>query len=585
MKKKFLFITCSLVLFASCSHSAVATSKSDDQLVTSSSTNTTNEIVTSNETSSLVSTSINEVTTSDKKTTSETISSISSSASIDKTLSYQEKIDAYLDGASINDQDFIKKIKSLDTLDNTISNNAIYASANGNGEGSIDDPYALQDAFDSLKAGQTLYLRGGTYDTKKMDGYFINCKGTKDAYIRICAYPGEKVLITNSYNGKEAYGFQVDANASYFILEGIEIANIKSQSAYGIAFWGNNQNHIIIRNMNIHHIETTSANPEKDTNSSGNAIILFGEQSKPISNVALINNYCHDNKTGWAETLSVTANCEYIYVLENRVENNTNIGIDFYGNAGYCSTASLDQPRYCVAANNVISKSFCSYADCAGLYVDGSRDILLQYNLIKNCQYGIEIGSEEGHRQPNYPVKNILVRNNVCENNSVTAIRIGGYEESSTGYVKDTKIINNTFIDNDKSNNNAGIIIAKVDNIEFKNNLLYKSSNSDLVSTDFSESYSKNIKFTNNLFYQENKSASEISTYIFKNSKTGIDAFNSIFNGSTLYHEFSVNDDYTLVSNSYAIDLGETDSDVGNYDYYLTSRVKGNKLDLGACEA
>ncbi len=581
MKGKLLFATCTLLLLTSCVSGVSSTSEKNSSISNQS------EII-SNATTNSINTNTSENSTTSEHLTS-SINKESSTSSfnsqIDHSLTYQEKIDAYIDGAAINDQEFINKIKSIDGHDEGITSNAIYASPNGNGEGTYESPYALQDAFDSLKAGQTLYLRGGTYDTKKMDGYFINCKGTKDAYIKICAYPGEKVLITNSYKGKEAYGFQVDGGACYFILEGIEIANIKSQSSYGIAFWGNNQNHIIIRNMDIHHIETTSSNPETDTNSSANAIILFGEQKNPISNVALINNHCHDNKTGWAETISVTANCEYIYVLENKVENNTNIGIDFYGNAGYCSTPSLDQPRYCVAANNIIANSFCAYADCAGLYVDGSRDILLQYNVIKNCQYGIEIGSEEGHRQPNYPVKNIIVRNNVCENNSVTAFRIGGYEEKNTGIVKDTKIINNTFINKATSGDNAEIIIAKVDNIEFKNNLLYKNNNGDIVSTDFNETYSKNIKFTNNLFYQVNKKASEVTTYIFKNSKTGIEAFNNVFNGTTLYHEFKVNEDYTLPLNSYAVDLGEQDLDIGNYDYYLNKRIKGKTIDIGACEA
>ena len=42
-----------------------------------------------------------------------------------------------------------------------------------------------------------------------------------------------------------------------------------------------------------------------------------------------------------------------------------------------CSVPLNDQPRYCVAAGNTVYNSICSYAECAGLYLDGARE----YNI------------------------------------------------------------------------------------------------------------------------------------------------------------------------------------------------------------
>lgn len=598
MKKfKIPFFIFSVFLF-SCAKDNISSSvfESKESLSTISNISTENN-TSQNNTSSFNSiltennvTSSSENISSTINSSSENVASSNSSYIADKELNYQEKIDAYLDGATIADKKFIEKIKNIGEYqeNESPSSNAIYASstASSSGDGSIENPYPLQDAIDSVEAGQTLYLRGGTYDSKSLDGYFLTARGNENAYITIRPYRDEKVVITNSYRGKEVYGFQVDAGACYFILEGLEIKDIKSSCGYGIAFWGDNQNHIIIRNNNIHNIETTSSNPENDSDAGANAILLNGEKSNPISNIALMNNYCHDNITGWSETLSVTANCEYVYVFENKVSNNTNIGIDFYGNAGYCKTASLDQPRYCVAANNLVENSFCSYAECAGLYVDGARDIILQYNTVKNCQFGIEIGSEEGHKQPNYPVKNIVVRSNVCAENKVTGLRIGGYDKKKTGYVQDTTIINNTFINNTKveGEQSAEIILAKVDNIVFKNNLILKDNEGAIIKTDFDDNYAKNLHFVNNLIYQNKKTKDTILFEMFLNSQEGLDNFNSLISGTMLFNEVYLQSDYKLSANSYAIDRGQSDSLLGNYDYNLNSRVK-NVVDIGACEA
>ncbi len=445
-----------------------------------------------------------------------------------------------LEGATISDTAFIDYYKSLDEYEYEpeIVANAKYASPKGNGEGTKEDPYDLQDAFDDLKAGDTLYLRGGTYTLTDADGLYLTAKGSADNYITIRNYPGEQPVIKNSYVGREAYAVQLDAGVSYIVVEGLEITGIKSLTACGIAVYGNGQNHVIIRNCKLHDIKTDSPDPENDDDAGANAILLLGENNKAISNFIIADNDIRDNVTGWSESLSVAGNCEYIYVLNNVVDNNTNIGIDFYGNAKYCKTPSLDQPRYCVAAYNKISRSKCNYADCAGLYVDGARDVILQYNEITGSQFGIEIGSEE--RNDDYPVTNVIVKNNVMKNNLVAGLRVGGYEQGDkTGYVKNTRIYDNVIQNNvAEGTDGAEIVIAKCDGVSFEKNRVHALVGL-IVSTDFTATVTKNVTFVNNIFSKTGKTANTVEFYIYGLTVTGISAFNDLF-GTNLYAAPSV---------------------------------------------
>ena len=107
---------------------------------------------------------------------------------------------------------------------------------------------------------------------------------------------------------------------------------------------------------------------------------------------------------------------------------------------------------------NIIKRSISPYDDCAGLYVDGARDIYLAENTIERSQFGLEIGSEE--KNDKYSVKNIIVKNNILRGNTVTGIRVGGYEEIETGTVQ------NNFV----QESHTAVVISKAKNITFAHN-------------------------------------------------------------------------------------------------------------------
>ncbi len=479
------------------------------------------------------------------------------------------------------DEAFINEILKGST--DTVSDNALYVSPNGSdtNEGTVDTPLkTVQKALDIVEAGQTIYLREGTYTALNT----FKSSGTEDNYITLRNYPGEKPYLTMTA-GSDGAILHLDGN-DYIKIEGLEIGGLSSVIAQGILLDGN-ENHIIIRNNDIHNLLTTK--PGENENGEANAILCYGEgktEEDSINNICIENNSVHNNTTGWCESVSVTGNAKYVNIINNTVYENTNIGIDFYGNAGYCSVPALDQPRYCVAAGNEVYKSVCSYAECAGLYVDGARDVVLENNIIHDSMYGIEIGSEE--LQADYPVKNIIARNNLVYNNSAGGIRVGGYDKKATGYVKDTKVYNNTIVNNGDGEGgwNGELCFVKCDGIDVKNNIVYKESTEyPMIGGDLPSAYVLNVNFSNNVFY--NPLGEDGIYFEFAGgSAEGIAAFNAQTGGSDTFGQPVFNADYSLQTGSYGIDIGSSDviEYMGNCaDLANNYRVIDN-IDAGAFE-
>ena len=498
-------------------------------------------------------------------------------------LSYNEKLSTFIESSYVHNESFYNYITNdNEYIDNEeLVSNAIYVSPIGEGEGTIDNPCSIYTAVKNVKPGQTIYLRGGNYSLKST----INIKnsGSENNYIRIRNYPNEHVYLSSSADNVKKYReyvvFALAEGVSYIKIEGLEIADISTKNVIGIVAWNGGQSNIIIRNNSIHDLKTSSTNMN-DSDAGANAILLLGESYEPINNVLIYGNECYNNSTGWCETISVSSNCENVYVIENYVHDNTNIGIDFYGNAGYCDNPALDQPRYCVAALNMVEASVCEYADCAGLYVDGARDILLTNNIIKSSQYGIEIGAEE--LSEGYPVKNIMVRNNVMYKNTTCGLRIGGYDAKNCGYVTSTKIYNNTIINS--SYGGSGVItISKVDGIDFRNNIVHSEINCSLVTGDMSQTYSKNISFSYNYFNIAGKKDDELIFELFKGHQQGLVEFNAITSDTNIAGGIKFDKQYRVTA-GVTINAGDNSVNCGVYDYEFKNRVSDDHIDIGAYE-
>ena len=193
----------------------------------------------------------------------------------------------------ISDQNFIDM-----TLKSQKKSVVLYAAPKGSKNTcNINYPCSLETAIKKLKAGYTLYLKEGTYNVK--EGITISAKGKADSYITISSAPNEKAIISSECNKKskkdeceEISLFLLDEDASYIIIE---------------------------------NLISTTKNNTKGYEASG--ILLMGENSG-IDNVMIFKNSVKNNNLGFSEAISIEGNCRYIYVLNNSLTNNNNIGID-----------------------------------------------------------------------------------------------------------------------------------------------------------------------------------------------------------------------------------------------------------------
>lgn len=375
--------------------------------------------------------------------------------------------------------------------------NVIFVSTDGkeNAPGDINHPKSsLQEALNLAHPGTTIYLRKGTY---KGSYVFHHSGSRKRGYITVSAYKKEKVTISNQ---KNADGAAFNLNGCHYIrIQNLNIANLEAKNVYGVLL-ANSEHHITIKKCEFKKIVTTYPGTEYTPGGNSNAILLLGQKKKSIHHIYITGNKIHDNINGWSENISITGNCTRVFVRNNKVFNNTNIGIDFYGNAHYCSKPSLDQPRFCECTGNTVYNCKSPFAENAGIYIDGAKNILLKKNKVYNNFYGIEIGSEEWgkHHSPKNRVQNVVVTNNLLYKNIQCGLRLGGWtNDNRTGVVYNCKIIHNDFT---KGNSKDGteIILAKCDNILFKGNRFKNNANCKSViyyDEKIDKSKITNIKF------------------------------------------------------------------------------------------
>jgi hypothetical protein len=97
-------------------------------------------------------------------------------------------------------------------------------SATGSGDGSIGSPWTLQQALDgpsALHPGDTVYLRGGSYNNVSYNAYV---SGTSSAPIVFRAYPGERATIRKNDVSSTTF-FPLRIYGDYLWFWGIEIRN------------------------------------------------------------------------------------------------------------------------------------------------------------------------------------------------------------------------------------------------------------------------------------------------------------------------------------------------------------------------
>lgn len=493
-----------------------------------------------------------------------------------------------------------------------------YVSTTGNdaNAGTLASPWrTVGKAAASIGAGDTCYIRGGSYVERVT---VSNKHGTVSAPMTFMSYPGENASIeqtsVNPPTGLSA--LLTIVNSDYIIFKNLEFQNHKTSTAtkdlFGIYIHGA-CNGVQIRNNKIHDIWNYT------TSSSGNAhgIAAYGDSSTAINNLVIDGNEIHHCLLGSSETVALNGNVTNFTVTNNLIHDCNNIGIDFIGFEGVNSNSSLDYARNGVCARNVVYNIDSAYnpsyggtlgfaapyggfgsptpnddfRGAPGIYSDGGASIVIERNLVYQCNMAVEVGSEHSAKNST----GVLVRNNIFHHNHVGGVFIGG--AGTGGGTTGCSFTNNTIYGNDTSAYGGGEIAVQ-DNVTtttIKNNIIVcdPSGQQFILITGTGGSFpSGSIDY--NLYSGTTTNALE---FIWNGvSKTSFGAWksasaqdsHSVFTAAanTQIVNNASGGDYSLFATSPAVNAGDPGfvPATGEKDYGGQSRVAGFRVDTGADE-
>ena len=326
------------------------------------------------------------------------------------------------------------------------------------GPGTHAQPWlTIQHAVDTVPAGGTVLVESGTYNE------LVTITRSGDAragFITISAALGATPIVDGTKKGipNQENGLFTLVNVSFVRINGFEVRNyITSQIALepiGIYIIGRGS-HIEITNNRVHNI----ANTAKSQQANALGIAVYGQSViQPLSGIVIDHNEVFDLTLDFSESVALSGNVQGFQVTNNQIHDNNNIAIDMAGDEHYVTPYALDHARNGYVAGNLIynisSRSNPAYNSLGadGIYVDAAQSIVIERNLVHNCDIGIEVASE--HQINHQPLfgQNVFVRDNIVYASNLAGISIGGNDPHVDGGTRATVIANNTFVGDDTSN-------------------------------------------------------------------------------------------------------------------------------------
>lgn len=319
------------------------------------------------------------------------------------------------------------------------------------------DYTSIQAALNVASAGDTILVqdKAGGYNEKI---YFPRSGDETSGPIVLAACPEHHPII----DGTGVPGqFMVNIeNKSRVSISGFEIRdNTGVSDGSGVRVSGLGS-HIEIRGNRIHEMRGNNAM----------GITVYGTSlSESISNLIIDDNEIYDCDPAPSEALVLNGNVELFEVTGNYVHDVDNIGIDFIG--GETSINPVYVARDGICSGNRVIRANSSYGGGwgAGIYVDGACDILIEGNLVAECDLGIEIGAENS----GFDAIGIIVRSNLVLHNDKVGLVFGGYAQSA-GRTRYCLFVNNTCYENDTGGEYLGELwIQWASNNVVRNNIFY----------------------------------------------------------------------------------------------------------------
>jgi PKD repeat protein len=449
----------------------------------------------------------------------------------------------------------------------------------------------IQRAADVVQAGNLVFVKAGTYSD-----FSVTRSGSPGQPIVFRAYPGEKPII----RGSRTDGVILINESSYIIIDGINVDG----GGLKIQIQGAKSAYNQILNCELSH--------------GGAGIgIYYGAHDNLVKNCRI-----HDTINPWnwpRGSTTLRGDCCWgaAVIVAHGALNNVFEENYIYWNHGE-GVANFNAAHGTVWRHNIIADNWS-----VNLYIDGSKDVIIDGNLIyltsegkswptvdpnkpnKSNSLGIGVSVEcAGSANCYYPdwgeraVTGLTATNNIVvnANGGLWAFRNDGSYVAS-GWL----VANNTFINND-----VGIRVAGIDvqQSEFRNNIVIQNNSGDAVEI---QRPGPNTIFSNNLYFAIRQQAFRWGTTVtdFTGWKGLSSDANSLWSDPRLQDTSaipprfwsdptlpspspilpieSIAEAYKLTANSPAIDAGVAISGF-NTDRDGTPRPLGNGWDIGAFE-
>jgi hypothetical protein len=413
--------------------------------------------------------------------------------------------------------------------------NTYYVAKNGSNSnpGTLSQPWlTIQKAASTVKAGDTVYVRAGTY----YEWVIVSNSGSAGNPITFAAYPGEYPILDAS--AIPDYGYPVAVfniwNSAYVSLKGFEIRN--NPLYQGVYVYGDSASNIILQNLKIH-----------GTADSG--ILIVHDWGSPVP-AGTIPNVTIDG-------------CE---VYDTNRLSSSQEPISFVGvsnfevkNSKIHDTNNLKEGLTLKPGTNGSVHDNEMYNTKIGIYIDSnSTNVNVYNNNIHNCySAGIAMGAEQGETQSGISIYNNLSYNNAF---GFQALPYNGYKTFS--------LINNTFYNN--ASGGIGIYDSGWYQVGcvIRNNIIVGNKGSSVPLLQYA-AYPTGITMDHNLFYDSL-------------------GYNSVNKYGTSYIQAnplltSPATDFSLQASSPAINAGSA-TYAPSVDYAGNARPQSSSYDIGAYE-
>jgi hypothetical protein len=318
-----------------------------------------------------------------------------------------------------------------------------YASPTGSGSTcSTTSPCSLSTGLGIVSAGDTLYLRGGTY-SQTID---ITKSGTASSPIVISGYQGETAVIDGGGSMGE-YSPLFYIHGSYVHLKNIELTRggmgLVITGNYDIASYINSHNHI------------------------SNGILISGSSNGSIVEDSIVHDNCEYNKNGagghWASGLTAARKPNGAIIRRNTVYQNWGEGVSSYE-----------------ATNTTIEDNIIHDNYSVNIYLSDTTGVVAQRNFVYRTGSlgsggGVEAGIALGDEVCNPESSNNKVLNNIVWGANRN-IEYWGNANCNTHGLLNVVIANNTMVDSISNDGNLFISNGGGNaNTIIQNNLVYQS--------------------------------------------------------------------------------------------------------------